>query len=175
MLHGAGTGTEVPLLAGLALAMGERGWDVIRLEQPYRVQGRRAPAPAHQLDAVVRQVVTDWGGQTPLVLAGRSSGARVACRLASELAAAMVVAFGFPLISPKNVSRQHELDAAGVPVLVIQGTRDPFGMPRGSKRRRREVLRVPGADHALERSRTRPNPLGQILVEVAERLEMLEV
>ena len=175
LLHGAGTGVDAPALVGIGKAMAERGWDVTAIEQPYRVQGRKAPAPAAQLDevvaTVVRTVVSERRLGAPLVLIGRSSGGRVACRLASTLDAALVVALGFPLISPKGVSRQSELDRAGVPILVVQGTKDGFGMPRRDARKSREVYRVDGADHALERPRSLEDPLEEIVLEVAETLD----
>ena len=176
LLHGAGTGTDAPALVGIGKAMLERGWDVALIEQPYRVEGRRAPAPAVQLDEVVRTVVTTMfaGRRDPLVFVGRSSGARVGCRLATELGASLVVALGFPLEPPSGrASRQPELDAAGVPVFIVQGTKDTFGMPRRDARKGREVYRVEGADHALERSRTAEDPLEAIVLAVAERLDEL--
>lgn len=176
ILHGAGTGTDAPLLASIAVAMGELGWDVIRIEQPYRLgETRRPPAPAAQLDEVVRTVVRDWGGSAPLVIAGRSSGARVGCRVAVSLGVSLVIAFGFPLVAPSGKSRQEELDEAGVPVLIFQGTRDEFGMPRVNVRKGREVIRVEGADHSLERPRAEVDPLEEIVAEVAERLRAIEV
>lgn len=173
LLHGAGSGTDVALFISLAAAMAERNWDILRIEQPYRVQGRKAPAPANQLDEVVRTVVTGWGGRVPLVLAGRSSGGRVACRVGVSLGASLVVAFGFPLQPPGDKpNRQAELDAAGLPVLVVQGTRDSFGMPRNDARRQREVWRVEGANHDMEGLRG-DDPIEEVVIEVAERLDQV--
>lgn len=175
LLHGAGTGVDAPQLVAIGKAMAERGWAVSLIEQPYRVQGRKAPAPAAQLDEAVSTVIAKTIGsrrrRAPLVLIGRSSGGRVACRVATAVDAALVVALGFPLISPKGVSRQAELDHAGVPVLVVQGTRDSFGMPRRDVRKSRQVLRVEDADHALERPRSLADPLEEIVLEVAETLD----
>jgi predicted alpha/beta-hydrolase family hydrolase len=88
--------------------------------------------------------------------------------------AALVVAFGFPLVAPNGKSRQHELDEAGVPVLIFQGTRDEFGVPRANARKQREVIRIEGADHALERPRAQEDPLEQIVTTLAERLRDYE-
>jgi predicted alpha/beta-hydrolase family hydrolase len=126
------------------------------VEQPYRVAGRRSPAPAHQLDAawlaVIEQLRTGPVKELALVTGGRSSGARVACRTAAEAGAAAVLCLAFPLHPPGRgddpaKSRLSELAAVKVPVLVVQGERDPFGMPpRG---RRRKVAVVAKGDHSL--------------------------
>ncbi len=128
---------------------------VALVEQPYRVAGRRAPAPAHQLDgaweAVAEQLAEGPLEGLPLVTGGRSSGARVACRTAQAVGAVGVLCLAFPLRpvprpgkEPKD--RTPELEAVAVPVLVVQGERDPFGMPTtgGS----REVVALKGT-HAL--------------------------
>lgn len=155
LLHGAGTSTDVPVLLQMFAQMRAAHWAVARVDQPYRVAGRKAPAPASQLDAVVIDVVA-WLRQTipapagPLVLAGRSSGSRVACRIARQVQASAVIAFGFPLHPPGGRrSRQAELDEAAVPVLVVQGARDSFGRPRAARAKQRSVRVIAGADHVL--------------------------
>jgi predicted alpha/beta-hydrolase family hydrolase len=160
--HGAGGSVEAPdLVAVTAAAVGD-GWVVVRVEQPYRVAGRRAPAPAGQLDQAwlaVSAALRPRAGQ-PLVLGGRSSGARVACRTAAAAGAAGVVCLAFPLHPPgrPEKSRLAELDAVTVPVLVVQGERDPFGLPPPAAGRTVQVL--PGADHAL---RTDPAAVGAVV------------
>ncbi|MBV8429600.1 MAG: hypothetical protein JO244_00435 [Solirubrobacterales bacterium] len=125
------------------------------MEQPYRVAGRRSPAPAQQLDAawrtVVRNLVRRELRDLTLVVGGRSSGARVACRTALDTGAAGVICLAFPLHPPGRAddpdkSRLAELEAVSVPVLVVQGDRDPFGMPPEGPGR--TVVRIPG-NHAL--------------------------
>jgi predicted alpha/beta-hydrolase family hydrolase len=132
------------------------GVAVARITQPYRVLGRGAPAPAGRLDeawlAATRSARHLRGLRTlPLVVGGRSSGARVACRTADALGAVAVIALAFPLHAPgkPESSRLAELELPAVPVLVIQGDRDAFGMPPPSPSRRMVVL--PGADHALKK------------------------
>jgi hypothetical protein len=130
--HGAGGGIEAPDLIALTRTLAADGWMVARVEQPYRLRGQRAPEPAARLDAALIAVVTELRERYPggrLVLGGRSSGARVACRCAGALAADAVVALAFPLHPPRrpDKSRLPELTGAGVPVLVLQGSRDPFG------------------------------------------------
>ncbi|WP_152204014.1 alpha/beta hydrolase family protein [Georgenia thermotolerans] len=151
--HGAGGGVtakDLVLAADVALAA---GLSVALVEQPYRVAGRRAPAPARQLDAAWTAVAahlreTDLAG-LPLVAGGRSSGARVACRTAGAVGAVAVLCLAFPLRPPGKAdrpSRLPELDGAGVPALVVQGARDPFGVPPAGPDR--EVVVVDG-DHSL--------------------------
>lgn len=152
--HGAGGGVDAPDLLAVAAAVHAAGWTVGRVEQPYRVSGRRAPAPAGQLDAawtaVVEALRPAWPG--PLVAGGRSSGARVACRTAAVTGAAAVVCLAFPLRPPRrpDTSRAGEIAGVDVPVLVVQGERDPFGgpadFPPGPT-----VVGVPG-DHSLRRA-----------------------
>ena len=147
--HGAGGGVTAPdLVAATAAALAER-ISVALVEQPYRVAGRRSPAPARQLDAAWTAVVDHLASPLPLVVGGRSLGARVACRTAAETGATAVLCLAFPLHPPgrPDKSRLAELEAVTVPVLVVQGERDPFGMPPAGQSR--TVVRVPG-DHALK-------------------------
>ena len=153
--HGAGGGIDAPdLLAARDAAVG-LGLQVVRVEQPWRVAGRRvAEAPA-RLDPAWGAVVAARpraGG--PLLLGGRSAGARVACRTAAQVGAAAVVAIAFPLHPPGRPgrSRLDELavvPAAGLPLLVVQGERDRFGGPSAFPPEY-GVVGVPG-DHGLRR------------------------
>lgn len=151
--HGAGGGVGAPdLQTATAVATGA-GWHVALVEQPYRVAGRKAPAPARHLDAAWTQVAArlgkgDFAG-LPLIVGGRSSGARVACRTAESVGALGVLCLAFPLQPPRDrPSRLPELDGAGVPVLVVQGERDRFGMPPPAPGR--TIAVVPG-DHSLKK------------------------
>ena len=148
--HGAGGGVDAPDLLAAARAAAGLGWTVVRVEQPYRVAGRRAPAPARQLDAAWLAVVEHVCEQgRPLVVGGRSSGARVACRTAAEAGADGVLCLAFPVHPPgkPEQTRLAELDGVRVRTLVVQGERDPFGLP--PKRRGRTVAVVRG-DHGLK-------------------------
>ena len=151
--HGAGGGVAAPDLVAATAAAREAGVTVALVEQPYRVAGRRSPAPAAQLDAAWISVVGQLGSGElrglALLAGGRSSGARVACRTAAATGVAGVLCLAFPLRPPGRPSapsRLAELDEVTVPVLVIQGERDPFGIPPPS--RSRSVVLVPG-NHAL--------------------------
>jgi uncharacterized protein len=153
--HGAGGGVHAPDLTAAADAARSLGFTVALVEQPYRVAGRRSPAPARQLDAAWLAVLARLRGDelrgTRLVVGGRSAGARVACRTAAEAGASAVLCLAFPLHPPGRgddpaKSRLPELEAVRLPVLVVQGERDPFGMPPDGPQR--TVVRVPG-DHSL--------------------------
>jgi predicted alpha/beta-hydrolase family hydrolase len=151
--HGAGGGVNAPDLVVARDTALELGVSVALVEQPYRVAGRRSPAPAHQLDAAWLAVVEALRAKEltghVLVTGGRSSGARVACRTATDAGAAGVLCLAFPVHPPgkPEQDRLDELKLPAVPVLVVQGERDPFGMP--PKRRGRRVVVVAG-DHGLK-------------------------
>lgn len=189
--HGAGGGLRAPDLLAVRTAAVSAGAVVGLVEQPYRVAGRRAPAPAAQLDEAWTAVCADLTGRHPgltLIAGGRSSGGRVACRTAPATGAAAVLALAFPLAPPSRRphatpssptpgpsliagpiaapapagpmvapapaggaprSRAGELVAAGVPVLVVNGDRDPFGVPADGGPVQVHV--VAGADHSLRR------------------------
>jgi predicted alpha/beta-hydrolase family hydrolase len=149
--------TEAALSEGISVAL---------VEQPYRVAGRRSPAPARQLDAawtaVLEQLVAGELHGLPLIVGGRSLGARVACRTAEAIDAIAVLCLAFPLQPPRRrsaatapASRLDELDAVTVPTLVVQGERDRFGIPPSSASR--TVVKVPG-DHSL---RTDPEAVAE--------------
>ena len=139
-------------IAAATEAARAQGFSVALVEQPYRVAGRRLPAPAKQLDAawlsVAGQLRAAELAGLPLVAGGRSAGARVACRTAAGAGAAAVLCLAFPVHPPgrPEKSRLEELDGVEVPVLVVQGESDPFGMPPPA--RRREVVTVRG-NHSL--------------------------
>jgi len=139
--HGAGGGIEAPDLQALAAALPKAGFDVALVEQPWRVAGKRiAPAPK-TLDLawvdVLAQVKEGIGrgdgsvGAVPVIVGGRSAGARVACRTGMGTGAAGVLALAFPLHPPgkPEKSRAEELLGTGLPTLVVQGAVDPFGAP----------------------------------------------
>ncbi len=136
--HGANGGVGAPDLVAVTEVARSARFSVALIEQPYRVAGRRSPAPAHHLDqawtAVVEHLSEDELRDLPLVAGGRSAGARVACRTAAESGAVAVLCLAFPLHPPgrPEKSRQAELDAVDVPTLVVQGESDPFGMPAPS-------------------------------------------
>src|SRR5262249_5214631 len=132
----------------------ECGFTVALIEQPYRVAGRRSPAPASQLETAWTAVVEHLRRRTladvKLVVGGRSLGARVACRNTSATGAHGALCLTSPLVPPRRsgapASRLQELDAVSIPVLVVQGERDPFGVPPPGPQRR--VVLVKG-DHSL--------------------------
>ena len=148
--HGAGGGVDAPDLVALARDLPREGVTVLRLEQPWRVAGRRIGSAGPVLDERLVAVADRLRPRTPLVLGGRSAGARSACRTAHHLGAAGVLALAFPLHPPGRPasSRLPELTAVQVPVLVVQGERDPFGRPEEFPAATPLVV-VPGADHGF--------------------------
>ena len=154
--HGAGGGVKAPDLAAATEVARSLGIAVALVEQPYRVAGRRSPAPAPQLDAawvtVVDHLRENELAGLPLITGGRSLGARVACRTVRETGAVAILCLAFPVHPPgrPDKTRLSELDAVEVPVLVVQGESDPFGMPPDAPNR--TVARVRG-DHGLRADR----------------------
>jgi predicted alpha/beta-hydrolase family hydrolase len=161
--HGAGGGVSARDIVAVTNAALEASIAVALVEQPYRVAGRRSPAPAKQLDAAWTAVLGDLRAGplagVEVVTGGRSSGARVACRTAGATGAAGVLCLAFPLVPPRRrtateppPSRIGELEGVEVPVLVIQGVSDPFGMPPAAPGR--TVVEVTGT-HSLAAERPR--------------------
>lgn len=151
--HGAGGSTDAPDLVAATRSALATGMHVALITQPYRVAGRRAPAPARQLDEAWLAVAAHLAGGVlaglPMIFGGRSSGARVACRTAAAGGAVAVLCLAFPVHPPgrPDRSRMDELAGVDVPVLVVQGERDPFGRPEPAAGR--EVVLLPG-DHSLK-------------------------
>jgi predicted alpha/beta-hydrolase family hydrolase len=158
--HGAGNGIDTHDLLALQAALPAQGVSVLLFEQPWKVAGRPVASSPKTLDVGLTAVVDQLRIRTPLVVGGRSAGARSAARTARTLGAAGCLALAFPLHPPgKPVaapgatrSRVEELAAVGVPTLVIQGERDPMGRPEefppdldGV-----DLVVVPGADHGLK-------------------------
>jgi predicted alpha/beta-hydrolase family hydrolase len=170
--HGAGGGVDAPDLRAATQAALGVGVSVALVEQPYRVAGRRSPAPAKQLDAAWIAVLEELqGGELeglPLVTGGRSAGARVACRTAEATGAVAVVCLAFPVHPPgkPEKSRLDELDAVKLPTLVVQGESDPFGMPPEAASR--TVVKVAG-NHGLRATGPVADAVGDWLPRVLSR------
>ncbi|MGZ4494084.1 MAG: alpha/beta hydrolase family protein [Nocardioides sp.] len=148
--HGAGGGPESADLAALAAALPAQGVTVVRVEQPWRVAGRKIAPRPEVLDACFVACADALRVRTPLVVGGRSAGARSAARTARQLGASGVLALAFPLHPPGKPerSRLDELEAVDVPTLVVQGERDPFGRPEEFPPDH-ELTVVPGGDHGF--------------------------
>jgi len=160
--HGAGGGIGAPDIQAAAGAALAAGFAVALIEQPYRVAGRRAPAPAAHLDEAWCSVIEQLGSRElagmARVTGGRSLGARVACRTAGATGSIGVLCLAFPLQPPQRAaatkptpSRLPELEAVTVPMLVVQGRSDRFGIPPDGANR--TVVAVAG-DHGLKRDLT---------------------
>ncbi|MEO3862594.1 alpha/beta family hydrolase [Acrocarpospora sp. B8E8] len=158
LTHGSAGGVDAPDLLAVRDVALEAGVSVARVVQPFRLRGARAPGPAARQDEAWLALIGALRARLPglpLVQGGRSNGARVACRTAREAGAEGVVALAFPLHPPGKPerSRADELRAAGVPVLVVNGDRDPFGVPAEADADRLVVLA--GEGHDLKREPAR--------------------
>ena len=155
LTHGSGGGVDAPdLLAVRDMAAGLDG-AVARVTQPYRARGARAPGSVARQDAAWLEIISVLRARfpgIPLIQGGRSNGARVACRTARAAGARAVLALAFPLHPPgrPDRSRAAELRAAGTEVLVVNGDRDPFGVPGSADAS--SVVVMPGEAHALSRN-----------------------
>lgn len=158
--HGAGGGIDAPDLLAARDAGLAAGLRVVRVEQPWRVAGRRIAVAPPRLDEAWVAVCATLAD--PLVVGGRSAGARVACRTAAATGAHAVLALAFPLRPPgSDKDRLPELAAVAVPRLVVQGERDPFGVPA-------EARVISGADHAFAVRRKDGRTAQEVLDEVRE-------
>ncbi|WP_280387474.1 alpha/beta family hydrolase [Nocardia wallacei] len=153
LTHGSGGGVDAKdLLAVRDCAVGIGG-AVARVVQPYRVAGRRAPGSVAVQDAAWLEIVAALRRKVravPLIQGGRSNGARVACRTAVEAEAEGVVALSFPLHppgKPEKTRRDELLAARPIDVLVINGARDPFGIPDPADAA--EVKVIPNQPHSF--------------------------
>lgn len=168
LTHGAGGGIEAPDLQAIAAELPRQGVTVELLEMPWRAAGKKlAPRPA-VLDECLMAAASALRPRTPRVVGGRSAGARAAARCARSLHADGVLALAFPLHPPGRPerSRLEELEGAGVPTLIIQGERDPFGRPEEFPQDV-DLTVVPLADHSFHVPRkadlTQEEALGIIL------------
>ena len=140
--HGVGGSVGAPDLQTAARTCLENGVSVVLVEQPYRVAGRKSTPRPEKLDEAHLAVVAGLPADLPFINGGRSSGARTACRTAKAVGAIGVLCLAFPLLTPRGVSRQDELDMVDVPLLVVQGSGDRFGVPANA-----HVIR---GDHGLK-------------------------
>jgi len=169
LTHGSG-GTpdtaDVLVVRDAALALGAV---TALVTQPYVVRGARAPGSAARQDAAWEEIVATLKARYPglgVIQGGRSNGARVACRTAQAVGARGVIALAFPAHPPGHPERDRtpEIAQARTRVLVLNGDRDPFGVPQ-VKRRDDESTRVvvlPGETHALSKN---PQVIGDAVTE----------
>lgn len=184
--HGAGGGIEAWELQRLAAELPQVGVDVVLIEQPWRVAGKRVAEAQARVDAAFREAVTDLkrGGEAlrRLIIGGRSTGARIACRTAADIGVDGLLCLAFPLHPPgrPNPDRSRELVSAAkhVPVTVIQGERDTFGTPveiatvLAANNARALVVSVPWSDHSFQipkRATVTRDEAGLVLTEAARQ------
>ena len=167
--HGAGGGVDSADLTALATELPRQGISVVRVEQPWKVAGKRVAARPEVLDRCFVAAAGALRARTPLVVGGRSAGARSAARTAHELGAAAYLALAFPLHPPgkPEKSRLGELEAVALPTLVVQGERDPFGTPEEFPDRF-DMTVVPGGDHGFKVPKSGPVSQDDALAIVVE-------
>lgn len=155
--HGAGAGIDTPDLEALASCLPGQGVTVHRFEQPWKVAGKKVATSPSTLDVALHAAAQVIRPRTPLIVGGRSAGARSAARSAHALNAAGVLALSFPLHPPgrPEKSRLAELEGVSVPLLVVQGARDPMGKPEEFPEDT-NLIEVPLADHSLKVPRSAP-------------------
>jgi len=149
--HGAGNGIEARDLAALAARLPRQGYAVALFEQPWRVAGKKVASAPPTLDVGLEAAAGTLRVRGPLVVGGRSAGARSAARCATRLGAVGCLALSFPLHPPGRPerSRLDELTGSGVPTLVVQGERDSMGTPEEFPEGT-DLAVVPTADHGLK-------------------------
>lgn len=170
--HGAGRGVDAPDLMALAGALPKQGVSVLLFEQPWHVAGRRVATPPVTLDVGLIAAADALRTQTPLVIGGRSAGARSGARCAKGLGARGVLALSFPLHPPgkPEKTRVTELRGAGLPMLVVQGERDPMGRPEEfpTDVKGLDMTVIPEADHGLKVPKRAPLSQAEALGIVVE-------
>lgn len=151
--HGAGAGIDSRDLTALARHLPRQGISVIRFEQPWRRAGRRVATAPPTLDEALMSAYDRLRVRTPLVVGGRSAGARSAARMARRMGAVGCLCLSFPLHPPKRPerSRLEELRRVGLPTLVVQGERDEMGRPEEFPEDLPQVhlAVLPDGDHGL--------------------------
>jgi predicted alpha/beta-hydrolase family hydrolase len=167
--HGAGGGVDSADLVALATELPRQGISVVRVEQPWKVAGKRVAARPEVLDRCFVAAAGALRARTPLVVGGRSAGARSAARTAHELGAAAYLALAFPLHPPGKPERSRlaELEAVQLPTLVVQGERDSFGTPEEFPDRF-DMTVVPGGDHGFKVPKSGPVSQDDALAIVVE-------
>jgi predicted alpha/beta-hydrolase family hydrolase len=175
--HGAGNGIDTPDLVALDRALPPQGITVVRFEQPWRVAGRRLATAPKTLDVALTHAANRMRVRTPLVVGGRSAGARSAARTARSLGAAGCLAIAFPLHPPgrPESTRVDELRNVRVPTLVVQGEKDPMGRPdEFPDLPGVDLTVIPGGDHALRVGKRSPlSPQDALAVLVESTLEWM--
>lgn len=169
LTHGAGGGIDAPDLLRLARTLPQQDISVTLVEMPWRVAGTRLAPPPVVIDECYVAVLDSMRTRSPLVLGGRSAGARSACRIGRRVGARGVLALSFPLHPPgePEKSRLEELQRARVRTLVIQGERDPFGTPEEFPEGV-DLTVVPGADHSMKVLKSGPVTQQEALAVVLE-------
>ena len=134
LAHGAGAGMAHPFMTAVANELAERGVATLRYQFPYMEKGSKRPDAPKVAQATVRAAVAEAARLVPdlaLVAGGKSFGGRMTSQAqgAAPLAGVGGLAFlGFPLHAAGRPSdeRARHLFEVRIPMLFMQGTRDPL-------------------------------------------------
>jgi hypothetical protein len=151
LAHGAGAPQQSTFMVDFANALSARGIDIVTFNFLYTEQQRRVPDRAPALEACYRAVISAAAAHAPsagnaMFIGGKSMGGRIATHLAaaagiyrvlripdpgSPVPLSGVVLLGYPLHPPGKPQqlRDAHLPNIHVPMLIVQGERDPFGTP----------------------------------------------
>lgn len=136
LAHGAGAPMDAPFMNTIAQGVADAGVRVVRFEFPYMAAGRssgkrRAPDREPILLQSWRDVIAKLGPPAKQVIGGKSMGGRIASMVADEAGVAGLVCLGYPFHPPGNPARARvkHLEKLRTPALIMQGTRDSFGLP----------------------------------------------
>jgi predicted alpha/beta-hydrolase family hydrolase len=182
LAHGAGAGHDHPAFVSLATACAANGAHVVTFNFPYAEARRGRPDSPAVLQQTWRDAIASVrariGRATALFIGGRSMGGRIATEVAAEEAGGLrlagLVCFGYPLRPPNRTSPRSlaHLGRAQMPVLIVQGTRDPFGGPDEVRLAASgiplvDMLAVDGGDHGLAVPRRSGRTTADVVAAVA--------
>jgi predicted alpha/beta-hydrolase family hydrolase len=134
--HGAGGPMDSTFMQRVAEGVAASGIRVIRFEFPYMQRRREtgkggAPDPPRLLMQSFHAAIEQAGGGSRLVIGGKSMGGRIASMVADDAKVLGAVCLGYPFHPPGNAekTRTKHLENLRTPTLILQGTRDSFGLP----------------------------------------------
>jgi hypothetical protein len=184
LAHGAGAPADSPFMEELSVALEREGIGTVRFEFPYmqkrRLDGKkrppdREPVLLEYFSGVIDQIRAELGSKSMILVGGKSMGGRMASILASRRDGIDgVVCFGYPFYPPGKMDRWRtaHFPDLNCPMLVLQGTRDPFGKPAEMTGRERELdginLRwLEGGNHDLQTLKSQAQTQSELISSAA--------
>jgi predicted alpha/beta-hydrolase family hydrolase len=136
LAHGAGAPMDHPFMNTIAAGIAGKDVRVVRFEFPYMAKRRttgKSGAPDREpvLMQTWRDVIAKLGAPQGIVIGGKSMGGRIASMVADETGVAGLICLGYPFHPPGAPTRLRtaHLEKLKTPALILQGTRDSFGLP----------------------------------------------